>query len=198
MQEPSSLLIEQNGALGGSAHPTTVLAIEWLSERLPILPDSLHPLLDYGCGSGVLSLIAAHLSARAIIGCDRDRQALDSARQHARRNGLEDRLRFLRAELPTERAIRDAAPYGAIVANILAEILLPMLIDFRRLLADDGEILFSGILRWQEKGFAEGCAAAGLMPLWRRQEGDWVALAARPIGACDRGRSEDKDSPSPM
>ncbi len=63
-----------------------------LADALEIEPDDT--VIDVGCGSGVLSFVAARLGAKGVIGCDLSPEAVESARQNARRLGLEDRTEF--------------------------------------------------------------------------------------------------------
>ncbi len=68
-------------AFGTGTHPTTALCLEWLAEHPPI--DKI--VLDYGCGSGILSLAALKLGARSVIAVDHDDQALEATLENAKR-----------------------------------------------------------------------------------------------------------------
>lgn len=78
-----SITIDPGRAFGTGAHPTTRLCLELISELPP------GPLLDVGCGSGVLSIAAAKLGFSPVIGVDRDPNAIEAAGRNAAANGLE-------------------------------------------------------------------------------------------------------------
>jgi SAM-dependent methyltransferase len=63
-----------------------------LADALEISPDDI--VVDVGCGSGVLSFVAARLGARRVVGCDLSEEAVDAARRNAESLGLEDRTEF--------------------------------------------------------------------------------------------------------
>lgn len=140
------LALDPGLAFGTGSHPTTALCLEWLSAR------DLHgcTLIDYGCGSGILGLCAALLGAGEVWLVDIDAQALAASRVNAERNGLLDRVRFLRpGELP-------ARPADLLVANTLLDPLLDLAPHFARLVRPGAPIALSGLLATQ----AEGCLAA--------------------------------------
>jgi ribosomal protein L11 methyltransferase len=136
------------------------------------LPDGagLGPLADWGTGSGVLAIVAAKLGWGPVIGCDRERAALDSARANAEANdvALELRRVDVRAEAPP------SAP--SVVANLTA----PLLAECAGHLADGSEkpqaLICSGMLAAEADGVAEAFGAAGLSERQRRRGGDWCAL----------------------
>jgi SAM-dependent methyltransferase len=68
-----------------------------LAEALEIRPDDT--VIDVGCGSGVLSFVAARLGARRVVGCDLSPEAVIVARQNAKRLGLDDRIEFREGDL---------------------------------------------------------------------------------------------------
>ncbi|MGR9580694.1 50S ribosomal protein L11 methyltransferase, partial [Pandoraea sputorum] len=95
-------------AFGTGSHPTTRLCMEWLEQH--VQPGQ--SLLDYGCGSGILAILARKCGADPVIGIDIDPQAVESARYNSERNhapveyGLPDDLRD--------------GQFNIVVANILS------------------------------------------------------------------------------
>lgn len=151
-------------AFGTGSHPTTHLCAQWLAEHLQ--PGKT--LLDYGCGSGILAIIAAKLGARDVVGVDIDDQAVQSTDYNAQNNGVE-----LTASLP------DGLPPGTfdvVVANILSnplKVLAPMLCGR---VAPGGQLILSGVLERQAQEVAAAYAPWIDMTVWRSHEG-WVCLA---------------------
>src|SRR5690606_31085621 len=85
--DPEALVLELDPGLafGTGSHPTTRLCMEWLEQHAPAGKS----VLDYGCGSGILALVAAKLGADDVLGVDIDPQAVDSAGFNAARNHCE-------------------------------------------------------------------------------------------------------------
>lgn len=127
-------------AFGTGTHPTTALCLEWLAEHPPI--DKI--VLDYGCGSGILSLAALKLGARSVIAVDHDDQALEATLENAKRNALD--LSRLQICLPDQFA---ETKVDLIVANILAKTLIGLAPLFARVLNTGGKVVLSGILTEQ-------------------------------------------------
>jgi ribosomal protein L11 methylase PrmA len=113
---PIRLLLGRNG-WGTGVHPTTRLCLEWLCKRLE--GDGGEVILDYGCGSGILSIAAMHLGASRIIGVDIEAEALVTCERNMELNGFASRFEGLhtREVLPADLA----RPHGVdvCVANIL-------------------------------------------------------------------------------
>jgi ribosomal protein L11 methyltransferase len=126
-------------AFGTGTHPTTALCLEWL-EGLD-LED--RRVLDYGCGSGILSVAALMLGARAVTAVDIDPQAVTATRQNAERNGVADRLRTTLAPARLDPG------YDIAVANILATPLIRHAGTICERLVPGGAIALSGIMEQQ-------------------------------------------------
>src|SRR4051812_24222980 len=85
--DPSALVLELDPGLafGTGSHPTTRLCMEWLEAHAP----QKLSVLDYGCGSGILAIVAKKLAASEVVGIDIDPQAIESARYNSERNRCE-------------------------------------------------------------------------------------------------------------
>jgi ribosomal protein L11 methyltransferase len=153
-------------AFGTGSHPTTHLCLEWLEANL----NPGETVLDYGCGSGILSIAAKKLGAARAQAVDIDPQAVDATRYNARVNVVE-----IDAMLP------DALPAGqadVVVANILSsplKVLAPMLSDR---VSPGGRLVLSGILEWQADEVAQAYTPWIAMSVWRAHDG-WVCLHGR-------------------
>jgi ribosomal protein L11 methyltransferase len=123
-------------AFGSGTHPTTALCLEWL-EGLDLTDRRV---LDFGCGSGILSIAALLLGAATATGLDIDPQAITASRQNALRNGVDDKL------VTTVDVAGLEGEYDVVVANILAAPLIRNARTICKHLGSGGRIALSGIL----------------------------------------------------
>lgn len=139
--DPSAVnvMLDPGLAFGTGTHPTTALCLTWL-DGLDLVGKTV---VDFGCGSGILSLAALKLGAKKVIGIDIDPQALQASLENAKRNQCEDRLElFLPKDQPEFKA-------DVVVANILAgplRELAPVIIEY---VASNGVLALSGVLEDQ-------------------------------------------------
>jgi ribosomal protein L11 methyltransferase len=126
-------------AFGTGTHPTTALCLEWL-DGLELRGKRV---LDYGCGSGILSVASLLLGADFASAFDIDPQAITAKRQNAERNGVEQRL-----AVTMDAAALDAG-YDIVVANILATPLIREAGTICERLVHGGAIALSGIMEHQ-------------------------------------------------
>ncbi|MBR8238056.1 50S ribosomal protein L11 methyltransferase [Burkholderia sp. AU42008] len=164
--DPDALVLELDPGLafGTGSHPTTRLCMEWLEQS--VKPGQ--SVLDYGCGSGILAILAKKCGANPVIGIDIDPQAVESARQNSERN---------RAEVTY--GLPDACPDGEfdiVVANILSNPLKLMASMLASKVKPGGRIALSGVLARQADEVAAVYARYVDISVWREQEG-WVCLA---------------------
>lgn len=160
--------IEPGGSFGLGDHPTTRLTAEAVA-RLTTPGCSV---LDVGCGSGVLAIIAARLGASRADGIDIAEAAVEATRANAARNGVDDRVEASSAPI----AEVDGS-YDLVLANVLAPAIVSMAADLRRVLAPGGALVVSGVL-----AEAHAHVLAALDPLVAvRTEvmGAWAAIELR-------------------
>ncbi len=138
--DAAMVILDPGLAFGTGTHPTTFLCLKKLASWN--LTGSL--FIDYGCGSGILSIAALKLGARHACGIDIDEQALTASKDNAQRNGVADKLKLFNAL----KAIPDIkAPFVA--ANILAGPLIDLENTIASLCEPDGNLALSGILEEQ-------------------------------------------------
>ncbi|MDB1145033.1 MAG: 50S ribosomal protein L11 methyltransferase [Alcaligenaceae bacterium] len=150
-------------AFGTGSHPTTHLCATALCE-MDLVGQSV---LDYGCGSGILSLVASKLDAQMVVGVDIDPQAVQSATYNAQNNHASVDF-FLPAQLPEGR-------FDVVVANILTnplKMLAPMLCERVK---SGGVLILSGILETQAQEVIEVYSKWLEMQVYQSSE-DWVCL----------------------
>lgn len=170
------LTLEPGLAFGTGTHPTTYRCLELLTEHLPAMRGP--HVLDVGCGSGILSLAALKLGARAAVGVDIDSQAIAVARRNAEFNDLQHCVRFAHGSWDVTEGLFDI-----IMANIYLGPLLQMIPPLAQRLAPHGFLLVSGILETQEEAVVQAFGAAGLCLRQRAAEDAWVTLMAEHAGA---------------
>jgi ribosomal protein L11 methyltransferase len=171
--DPSGLILELDPGLafGTGSHPTTRLCMEWLEAH----PAPGKTVLDYGCGSGILAMVASKLQAGSVSGVDIDPQAIESARQNAERNQC-----VVDFYLPDAFATSAHAEqrFDIVVANILSSPLKLMAPMLSGRVAPGGALILSGVLARQAEEVAEAYAPFIKLGVWAEQEG-WVALHGR-------------------
>lgn len=171
--DPGALILELDPGLafGTGSHPTTRLCMEWLEAHAP---QDLS-VLDYGCGSGILAMVAKKLNARSVVGVDIDPQAIESALANAERNHCE--IEFV---LPKEFGINYPVTqkFDVVVANILSSPLKLMAPMLSGRVAAGGALILSGVLSRQAEEVAAAYAPFIELTVWAEHEG-WVALAGR-------------------
>lgn len=127
-------------AFGTGSHPTTALCLSCMAD----INFSNQTVIDYGCGSGILSIAACKLGAKQVFGVDIDPQAIDASIENARRNGIDPKkLQF--SLVPNFNTL--VADF--LVANILSGPLVDLAPKFADLVKPCGKILLSGILKTQ-------------------------------------------------
>ena len=140
-------------------------------------------ILDLGTGSGILALAAAALLHRPVLGVDLEEWSVRTARENAARNRLGPRTRFVRGDGWFAPAVRAAAPYDLVFANILARPLCTMARRLRRRLRPRGTVILSGLLDSQERMVLAAHRAQGLWLRFRIHEGRWTTLVLHRRGA---------------
>lgn len=164
------LELEPGRAFGTGLHETTRLVARALKSHAAEMAGQ--PILDVGCGSGILALIALVLGASRAVATDIDPEAIDVTRENAARNGLASRVEAITRELSEVDLV---AP--VVLANIEARVLVPMASELSRHVAPGGLLLLSGILVPQK---AEVRAAYPSMDLLDAPDlGEWTLLALR-------------------
>jgi ribosomal protein L11 methyltransferase len=180
--DPDALVLELDPGLafGTGSHPTTRLCMEWLEAN----PPSDLSVLDYGCGSGILAMVAEKLGAAKVIGIDIDPQAIQSAIFNTERNHCD-----IAYYVPDEFATSGHAhTFDVVVANILANPLKLMAPMLSGRVNPGGKLVLSGVLATQVDEVTAAYAPFIALSVWAEHEG-WVALAGHlPSGPESSGR----------
>lgn len=156
-------------AFGTGSHPTTRLCLRWLDA---VVRGGEH-VIDYGCGSGILSVAALKLGAGRAVGVDIDPQAVRASRANALLNGVAADFRL------ADRPLTETA--DIVVANILANPLKVLAPVIAPLVAPGGRLALAGILAAQAADVAAAYRGQLALEAWAQQDG-WVLLAGRREG----------------
>ena len=158
------ITLDPGMAFGTGLHATTRLCAELLTQELRRTPEAA--VLDVGCGSGILSILAAKLGAATVTACDIDSIALDVCRENLERNRLTDPVAlFANLEETT-------GTYPIIVANILLSTLTELKGALLQRLAPGGSLILSGVLDEQEKTLLE--AFSNLQCVRKEYQDEWA------------------------
>lgn len=133
------LVLEPGRAFGTGLHASTSMVAELIDEAREGLQNKA--ILDVGCGSGILALVALMAGASRAMAIDVDPDVIEVVRENAERNALADRVD---ARAGTADTIHDEYPF--VVANIEARVLRVIAADLARTVAPGGMLVLSGIL----------------------------------------------------
>lgn len=145
---------------GTGSHATTRMCLE----AIETLAGSGKRVLDLGCGSGILSIGALVLGCREAVGCDIDPKAPDVAMDNAALNGIgADRFRVYAGDILSDKGMRAALGTGfdIVLANIVADVILPLAPLSREFLAPGGTFVTSGIIEGRQEEIAHALKKAG-------------------------------------
>jgi ribosomal protein L11 methyltransferase len=166
--------IEASVAFGTGHHGTTAGCLMALSDVLKRKVQ--YPALDLGCGSGVLAIAYALATRLPVLATDIDPIAVRETLSNARKNKAGPLVQARTANGLDHQSIRDGAPYGLILANILARPLEKLAPGLCAMLAADGEIILSGLTNAQERRVAAAYRMHGLCLARRIRLGGWSTL----------------------
>ncbi len=173
------LHIDPGTAFGTGMHETTQLCVRQL--RKYMTPGAR--LLDVGTGSGILSILALMFGAGHAVGTDLDQCAVEAVAENCAANSIDPaRFEMLIGNIITDRAVQAQVGYGQydiVVANILAEVLLPLTPVITEQLKPGGIYITSGIIDDKEETVVEAVKAAGFQVLEVTRQGEWASVTAR-------------------
>ena len=172
--------IDPGTAFGTGMHETTQLCIRQLQKYV----EGKHPkVLDVGCGSGILSIVALKLGAREVVGTDLDADCMTSTRDNMQVNHLDLSLgTFYVGNLIDDEELQEKVgteEYEIVVANILAPVIIAMAPVIPARLKQGGYFITSGIIDFKENEVKEAIEAAGLTVVEINHQGEWVNITAQ-------------------
>lgn len=187
------LIVMPRMSFGTGHHPTTMMMCWWLlgapalegvagepvqtrrwdgSNKTPFLPVGLR-VLDMGCGTGLLGILAKRLGAEWVWGMDIEEGSAANAAENAERNGVEGLWQQGDAET---LALSKEAKVDLILANINRNILLEDMHVYVQRLKDGGQLWLSGFYAEDTGVLLERAAALGLEPMAQAEMNRWTTL----------------------
>ena len=171
--------IDPGTAFGTGMHETTQLCIRQI--RKYVTEDTR--ILDVGCGSGILGMLALKFGAAYSVGTDLDPCAIDATKENMEVNGIsQDRYEVMIGNIIDDKAIQDKVgyeKYDIVVANILAPVLVELTPVITSQLKKGGIYITSGIIDDKEQTVRDAVTAAGMEILDVTYQGEWVCITAR-------------------
>lgn len=171
--------IDPGTAFGTGMHETTQLCIRQIRKYVT---DQTR-ILDVGCGSGILGMLALKFGAAYSVGTDLDPCAIDATHENMEVNGIHrDRYEVMIGNIIDDKAIQDRVGYECydiVAANILADVLTQLTPVIVNQLKPGGIYITSGIIDDKEQTVVEAVKAAGLEVLDVTYQGEWVCVTAR-------------------
>ena len=173
------LHIDPGTAFGTGMHETTQLCIRQLKKY--ITKDT--ELLDVGTGSGILSIIALMYGIKHAVGTDLDPCAVEAVRENMESNHIApEQFEMMIGNIITEKEVQDKVgyeKYDIVVANILADVLVPLTPVIVNQLKPGGIYITSGIIDNKEETVVEAVKNAGLKVLEVTYQGEWVSVTSQ-------------------
>ena len=171
--------IDPGTAFGTGMHETTQLCIRQLKKY--VTEDT--EILDVGCGSGILGMLALKFGAKHSVGTDLDPCAIDATYENMDNNGISrDQYEVMIGNIIDDKEVQDKVgyeKYDIVAANILADVLVPLTPVIILQLKKGGIYITSGIIEDKEEVVVEAVKKAGLEVLEVNHQGEWVSVTAR-------------------
>lgn len=171
--------IDPGTAFGTGSHETTRLCISQIKRFLK--PGD--KVLDLGCGSGILSIIALKLGAGKVVGTDIDPNAIIATKENLAVNHIEEGSMIpYEGNLLEDEALCEKigeGQYDIVVANILADVIIPLSSIARRFMKEGAYFITSGIINTKEEEVKEAMVKNGFEIVDIISMGEWVSIVGR-------------------
>ena len=172
-----SVILDPGLTFGTGAHPSTQMVIETMDQ---VVKPGFR-CLDLGRGSGILSITALRLGAESAVGVDIDPKAEDIARENAAINQIfSDRFTAVTGDVIGDRAMMESLKghYDVVLANIVADVIIPLSRVVPEFLQEDSIFICSGILNTRLPEVLDALENNGLQILSTEQQEDWCRVTA--------------------
>lgn len=178
-QDKILIEIDPGISFGTGKHETTQLCIHQLRKYMKDGDE----VLDVGCGSGILSIVSLKLGAGHLTGTDIDEDCITSTYENFEVNHLSrEQGDFYVGNLIDDTGLQEKVgteKYDVVVANILADVIIPMAPVIPARLKKDGVFITSGIIDFKENEVREAIEKAGMTIVEVTHQGEWVSITAR-------------------
>ena len=174
--------IDPGISFGTGKHETTQLCIRQL---IKYIKDGHPKVLDVGCGSGILSIVALKLGASEVVGTDLDADCMISTHENMKVNHLDEKLgTFYVGNLIDDVDLQKQVgteEYDIVVANILADVIIPMAPVIPDRLRKGGYFITSGIIDFKADEVRDAIEKTGLKVIEINHQGEWVNITAQKL-----------------
>lgn len=174
--------IDPGTAFGTGSHETTKLCISNLKKY--IRADGSTDVMDAGCGSGILSIIALKLGARKVYGIDIDELAVKASKENLALNDIpEEKYTIVQGNVIEDKefaqSVASIGKYDIVVANILADVIIPLSAEIRPFMKENGVFITSGIIDMKEQAVKDALLQNGFEIIDVTHMGEWVSIVAK-------------------
>ena len=181
-QDKMIIHIDPGTAFGTGMHETTQLCMRQLKKYV----NKDTQILDVGTGSGILSIAALKLGAAHAVGTDLDPCAISAVKENLEANDVPTTdMDMILGNIIDDKQVQDEVgyeKYDIVVANILADVLIPLTPVILHQMKTGGLYITSGIIDDKEESVVAAVKAAGLEIVEITHQGEWVSVTARKIG----------------
>lgn len=178
-QDKMIIHIDPGTAFGTGMHETTQLCMRQLKKYVTKETE----LLDVGTGSGILSIVSLKLGAKHAVGTDLDPCAITATKENLEVNGIpEQAMEVMIGNIIDDKEVQDRVgyeKYDIVVANILADVLVPLTPVILNQMKPGAVYITSGIIDEKEETVVEAVKAAGLEVVEVTHQNDWVSVTAK-------------------
>ena len=168
-----AIRIDANQAFGTGHHPTTAGCLTLLDRFAGFAPKNI---FDLGCGSAVLAIAAAKLWNRSVLASDIDENSVAIARENVELNNVADQVDLIAADGFEHEAIKSAAPFDFVFANILAGPLNELAPAMAEHVQKNGRVMLAGLMVEQADGVIAAYEQAGFRLINRLEQPTWPVL----------------------
>lgn len=165
--------IDPGMAFGSGTHETTSLCVEYLQNIGLENAD----VVDMGCGSGILGLVAGKLGAKTVTAIDIDENAVAIAKENVVSNELDH---VMTVSLGSEMSLPSEA-IDVVIANILADVIIDLTPEAKRILKKSGYFISSGILNSRVEEVTGVLATNNFDVIEVKEKGEWSAILAKKV-----------------
>ena len=173
------LSIDPGTAFGTGSHETTRMVIRQLQKYVKKDDE----ILDVGCGSGILSVVALKYGAKHALGTDLDPNAIIASEENAQQNGIKaEELEVIEGNIIDDKVVQDRCGYECydiVCANILADVLIPLSSEITRHMKNGAYFITSGIIDSKEEEVASAFRSNDELEIVEiNHDGEWVNITA--------------------
>ena len=180
MKDKPVLSIDPGTAFGTGSHETTRLVIKQIQKYV----KGGEEVLDVGCGSGILSVVALKYGARHALGTDLDPNAIIASHENAEQNDITpEQLEVIEGNIIGDKDIMDKCGYECydiVCANILADVLEPLSVGITQHMKHGAYFITSGIIDTKEQEVVDAFNKNPELEIVEiNHDGEWVNVTAR-------------------